>query len=102
MPYLSTMSDGSLLMQLHVQPKASKSRMVGLHDGCLKLAVSAPPEEGKANKQVVKLLSAQFGVSGRDIVLKSGFQSRRKQVIVKGIDEKRVRNIVSEVLGIGK
>ncbi len=80
MPYLTISSDGTVLLRLHVQPKASKSRIVGLHDNCLKLAVAAPPVEGKANKEVVKFLAAVLGVPARDVTVKSGIQSRRKVV----------------------
>jgi uncharacterized protein (TIGR00251 family) len=85
MPYLTLSSDATVLLRLHVQPKASKSRLIGLHDSCLKLAVAAPPVEGKANKEVVKFLAAVLGVPARDVTVKSGLQARRKVVAVKAL-----------------
>ena len=67
-----------------MQPKASKTRIVGLHDGCLKIAVAAPPVDGKANKAVVRFLADILGVSARNVVVTSGAQSRKKKVVVQG------------------
>ncbi len=98
MPYLSTLPDGKILIRLHVQPKASKSRIVGFHDGCLKIAVAAPPVDGKANKAVVGFLADIFGVSARDVVVKSGAQSRKKRVVVHGQDASVVRETIENIV----
>lgn len=78
--YLTTLPGGDILLHLYVQPKASKSRIVGLYDGCLKLAVAAPPVDGKANEEVVRFLARLLDIPGRDVALHSGAQSRRKKV----------------------
>ena len=98
MAYLSTATDGTVLIRLHIQPKASKNRIVGLHDGCLKIAVAAPPVEGKANKAVVKFLADFFGVPARDVAVKSGAQSRRKVVVVKALDATQIRHMLEKML----
>jgi hypothetical protein len=98
MSYLSTLTDGTVLIRLHVQPKASRTRIAGLHDGCLKLAVAAPPVEGKANKEVVKFLAEILGVAVRDVAVKSGAQSRRKLVVVKSLNATEVRRMVEKEL----
>jgi uncharacterized protein (TIGR00251 family) len=98
MVYISTLADNCVVLNLYIQPKASKSRLIGLHDGCLKLAVAAPPVDGKANKQVLKFLAATLGVANRDLILKSGLQSRRKQVVVKSLDADTVRTIIERKL----
>ena len=90
-PYLTTLADGAVLLHIYVQPKASKSRIVGLYDGCLKLAVAAPPVDGKANEEVVRFLARLMDLPGRDIALHSGAQSRRKKV--------RIEAAFAEVLG---
>jgi len=86
------------MIRLHVQPKASKTRIVGLFDGCLKLAILAPPVDGKANEEVAKFLSGLLAVPLRDIVLKSGAQGRRKQIIIKGVSLDYVRLKLSPLL----
>jgi uncharacterized protein (TIGR00251 family) len=98
MSYLSTATDGTVLIRLHVQPKASKSRIVGLHDGCLKMAVAAPPVDGKANKAVVKFLADFFGIPAREVTVKSGLQSRKKVVVVKALDATEIRHMLEKML----
>ena len=98
MPYLTDTSDGRQKIYLHVQPKGSKSRIVGLHDGRLKIAVSSPPVDGKANKEVLRFLAAVFGVHKKDIMLKVGLQSRKKTVLVSSISASAIRDIVQAFL----
>ena len=98
MPYLTDASDGRLLIYLHVQPKGSKSRIVGLHDQRLKIAVSSPPVDGKANKEVLRFLASVFGVHKKDVVLKAGLQSRKKTVLISSISATAIRNIVQTFL----
>ena len=78
--YLTNLPGGAVLLHIYVQPKASKSRIVGLYDGCLKLAIAAPPVDGRANEEVIRFLARLLDISGRDIALHSGAQSRRKKV----------------------
>lgn len=98
MPFLTELADGAVLIRLHVQPKASKTRIAGLHDGCLKLAVLAPPVDGKANEEVVRFLAGLLSIPARDITLKSGTQGRRKQLHIKGMSVDEVRHRLSPVL----
>lgn len=81
-----------------MQPKASRSRLVGLHDGCLKLAVAAPPVDGKANKQVVKYLAGILDVPVREVTVKSGLQSRRKLVALNVPDVNEIRSMLEKLL----
>jgi uncharacterized protein len=99
MPYLSQLTGGSVLVRLYVQPKASKTRLIGFFDGCLKLAVMAPPVDGKANEEVVKFMASILAIPGRDVTLKAGMQGRRKQVIVKGLAEGEVRRKLLAQIG---
>lgn len=59
--------------------------MVGLHGDALKLAVSAPPERGRANLEVTRLIASTVGVPRRDVEVRSGMTSRRKRLFIAGI-----------------
>lgn len=98
MPFLTQLADGAVLIRLHVQPKASKTRITGLFDGCLRLAVLAPPVDGKANEEVMKFLAGLLAIPARDITLKSGAKGRRKQFLVKGLPAEEVRRKLSFTL----
>ncbi len=70
----------NLQLQLYVQPKASRDQIVGLHGAQIKLAITAPPVDGKANSHILKLLAKMFGVSKSQVLLIKGELSRHKQV----------------------
>lgn len=65
-----------------VQPRASRSRVVGLHDGRLKVQLAAPPVDGEANLALVELLADLFGVGRREVRILRGDTGRRKTVAV--------------------
>ena len=69
-----------LELDLVIQPKASKNELVGVHDGRLKVRITAPPVDGKANDALRKFLSKIFGISKSNVILISGASSRRKRV----------------------
>ncbi len=98
MSCLESLVAGTVGLRLYVQPKASKSRITGLHDGCLKIAVAAPPDEGKANKAVVKFLAKTFAIPARDIVVKSGLQSRRKLIVLTGVTIREMNALLENIL----
>lgn len=69
-----------ILLECLLQPRASRDEIVGEHDGALKIRVKAPPVDGAANRQLVKFLAKQFGVSKSGVIIERGETSRRKQV----------------------
>lgn len=70
----------SLILTCHLQPKASKTEVVGLHGDALKIRIKAPPVDGKANLELVKFLAKEFAVNKRAVSLVSGELSRHKRV----------------------
>jgi uncharacterized protein (TIGR00251 family) len=63
---------------VRVVPRASRSEVVGLHDGALRIRVAAPPVEGAANRELVKVLAQRFKVAPAAITLISGASSKNK------------------------
>lgn len=72
-----------MLLALYIQPKASRDQVVGLHGTEIKLAITAPPVDGKANAHIQKLLAKLFQVSKSQVSLHKGELSRHKQVLIK-------------------
>lgn len=78
-------------VRLRVQPGARRPGLVGwMADGTLKLAVSEPPEGGRANRAVVALLADVLGVHETMVRVVRGHGARTKRVEVDGLDEPTV------------
>jgi uncharacterized protein len=77
-------ADGTVLEVL-AQPRASRSRVAGEHDGRLKIQLAAPPVEGEANEALLAFLAAALGVRRADVALLAGESGRRKRVRITGI-----------------
>ena len=69
-----------LLLRLVLQPKSSRDQFVGMLGDELKIAITAPPVDGKANAHLVKFLSKQFKVAKSAINVEKGLLSRHKLV----------------------
>lgn len=81
-PGYYTWEGDTLVFNIFLQPRASRNSLVGLHDNAIKIALTAPPVDGKANKQLIYFLSSLFGVKKSDIDIISGEHSRRKRISV--------------------
>lgn len=77
--------DGAVVFEVRVVPRASRSRVIGVHEGALKLALTAPPVDGAANEALRKLLAKTLGVAKSDVEIVRGDRARIKVLRVKGI-----------------
>lgn len=82
------------MLLLHVQPGARRAGIIGLHGERLKIAVTAPPVDGKANRQIEKLLAGVCGCAARDIAVVAGHGARQKRVEINGLPADEVRQKV--------
>jgi len=73
-----------------VQPGASKNEVVGLKGDALRLRIAAPPEKGKANKELLEFLRRQLDVPGADIAIISGQTSHQKVIAIKGLNRSEI------------
>lgn len=71
------------VIEINVQPRASRSEIVGIHDGSLRLRVAAAPVDGAANAEVIGMLAKALGVSKSQIGIVSGQTGRRKRVLIR-------------------
>jgi len=83
-PFIRAHNEGAIL-EVYVQPKASKNEFAGLHQDFLKIRLTAPPVEGEANKECAKFLSKTLGVPKSDVVILQGHKSRQKTILVRGM-----------------
>jgi uncharacterized protein (TIGR00251 family) len=73
-------ADGSITLELHCQPGAKRTEVVGRHGSALKLRVAAPAVEGRANEALIAFLADSFGVPRRNVTLIRGDTGRAKTV----------------------
>lgn len=73
----------TLLLDLRVQPRASRDRIVGAYGERIKVTITAPPVDGKANTHLCRFLAKSFGVPRARVTLLAGQSGRDKRV---GID----------------
>ncbi|PZR13981.1 MAG: hypothetical protein DI536_11710 [Archangium gephyra] len=83
-PWLEVSGDG-VKLSLLIQPRASRTRVVGEHDGRLKIALAAPPVDGEANAALVEFISGALRVRKADVTLLDGETSRRKRLAVRAV-----------------
>ncbi|MNQ56507.1 hypothetical protein D3C85_706310 [compost metagenome] len=76
-------SGDDLSLDCHLQPKASRDEFAGLHGERLKIRLTAPPVEGKANAHLLAFLAAAFGVAKSQVSLESGELNRQKRVRIR-------------------
>ena len=77
--------DGAVVFEVRVAPRASRSRVIGVQDGALKVALTAPPVDGAANEALRKLLAKTLGVAKSDVEIVRGDRARIKVLRVNGI-----------------
>ncbi len=81
-PALVQTSDG-VVVRVHVQPKGRREQLIGMHADRLKLAVTEPPDKGKANAAVIRLLAAATNMPPSQLELLRGETSRQKDVLLR-------------------
>ncbi|WP_417760435.1 DUF167 family protein YggU [Shewanella sp.] len=91
-----TMEQQSLLLHLYIQPKASRDQWCGLHGDELKLAITAPPVDGKANQHIIKLLAKAFKVPKSSVAIQKGELGRHKQIRIT--DPQQLPEAISTLL----
>lgn len=72
--------DQTLIINLHIQPRASRDELVGPHGDRLKVRITAPPVDGKANEHLIRFLAKTFGVPKSNVTLISGETGRDKRI----------------------
>lgn len=92
-PHAAIVADGDgVLLSVHVQPGAKRPGLAGWHGDAVKVRVSAPPVDGRANDAVVALVAEVLGVPAGAVTVVAGHTSRRKRLRISGRDAADVRD----------
>lgn len=71
-----------MILELYVQPGASRTGFDGEHGGRIKVKLQARAAEGAANEALIEFLAEHYGVPRRSVRIASGLKSRRKRVVI--------------------
>ena len=88
----------NVVFLIHVVPKSTKSEIAGIQDNALKIKIAAPPVEGRANTECVRLLSEILGIKKNQVAIISGHKSRRKKVAITGVKRKDIESVLPELM----
>lgn len=86
---------GDVRVSVHVQPRAGRTEIRGVHGGALKVRLAAPPVDGAANEELVSFLAKRLRVPKSAIRIERGARGRRKTVSVAGLDLAGVRSALT-------
>lgn len=84
------MQDGCAIFDVRVAPRASRNAIEGEHAGALKVRLTAPPVEGRANDALRRLLAERLDVPVSAIRIVAGESSRTKRVSIRGVSSEQI------------
>lgn len=97
-PPLWSISGNTLLVSLHIQPRASKNEVCGLQNNALKIRLTSPPVDGLANKMVRKFMADLLHVPQSAVEIVSGETSRHKRVRISSEDPETLRREMDAIV----
>lgn len=80
----------SARISVYVQPRAAKTNIAGMHDGCVKIRLAAPPVDGAANAALIEFVAGQLDIAKSRVRIVTGLSSRRKVLEVDGVSAARL------------
>ena len=82
------------ILPIHVSAGAGSDAIRGEHDGKVKISVTAPPQDGKANKAICAVIADKLDISGRNVKIVSGQKSREKQVLIENVSKDKLEQLL--------
>ena len=78
--------------RIKVLPRSSRCEVAGMHGDALKIKITAPPVEGKANEELVRFLSKRLGVKAAQVTIAGGEYAHIKTIAVSGMTGQQLRD----------
>lgn len=83
-----------VIFNIRVLPRSSRCEIAGIQNDALKLKITAPPVEGKANEECIRFLSDRLGVKRSKISIVAGQKSKNKSIAISGLTRKDIESII--------
>jgi uncharacterized protein (TIGR00251 family) len=90
-------TETGVVFRIRVVPRASRCEPAGFQDDALRLRITAPPVEGKANEACIALLAVLLGVKKARVAIIAGHTSRTKTVAVEGVKATEIATLIAEL-----
>ncbi len=88
-----------LVLPVRAQPGARRNGVQGEQAGLLKIAVTAPPEDGRANQALVEVLRELLDLKRSQVELLSGERSREKKFLIRGLSRAELQARIAALVG---
>ncbi|MDD5286566.1 MAG: DUF167 family protein [Desulfuromonadaceae bacterium] len=98
---LCTVNGDGIILSLHIQPRASKNEVCGVHDNALKIRLTSPPVDGAANKLCREFLAGIFDVPKSAVEIIAGETSRHKRISICDSDTGRLARVLDRLASQG-
>ena len=82
-----------IFLKVHINSNSKKDEIVGIYDDSLKVKISSPPVDGKANKAIIKFFSKFLNIPKSKIKIEKGDKSRDKLIAIEGCDENILKKL---------
>jgi uncharacterized protein len=93
--------DGAIDLHVHAQPGAGRTAITGRHGRALKIRVAVPPEGGRANEELAKVVAEAFRIDPKAVALVAGDKSRTKRFRITGVEEDAFAHRLDELVAEG-
>ncbi|HYJ84982.1 MAG TPA: DUF167 domain-containing protein [Pyrinomonadaceae bacterium] len=90
-----SVKDGKVIFSVHVVPRASRSEIVGEHNGALRVRIAAAPVDGAANIELIRVLAIKLNLPRSAVEITSGHSSKLKRVSVAGQSARVLERLVT-------
>ncbi len=90
-------TDKGVTFELRVIPRSSGCAISGIQDGALKIRITAPPLEGRANEECIRFISDLLKIRKSSVEITSGGKSRKKTVSIAGVKKKDIEALLPEL-----
>lgn len=87
---MNNTSDGKRMLPVKVHPGANRNKITSFSDGILYVKISAPPDKGKANLELIDFLSRSLGVSKSSITIIKGTTTRNKLISIDNLPPEEI------------
>jgi uncharacterized protein (TIGR00251 family) len=85
----------AVTIEILVQPRASRAKIGPMHDGRIKISVTAPPVDGEANAAVIELVAKRLGIARSSVAIVAGASSRRKTLEIANVTPAQIAELLA-------